>query len=136
LAFLYYLIIVSVLMYDKRMKFFIPALVWAVIIFSVSSIPDLSAPSFGFGFIDKTAHFGEYFILGIFLAYAFASQNLKLMKVFWFSAFVSGLYGAADEFHQFFVPGRQMDGLDILADVIGAVSASGVYVLKIRKRGS
>ena len=123
-------------MNDRRLKFFIPALIWAVIIFSVSSIPDLSAPSFGFKFTDKAAHFVEYFILGIFLAYAIAKLNLRLMRVFWISVCISAFYGVTDEFHQFFIPGRQMDGFDMLADVLGALSASGIYVFIIRNRGS
>ena len=116
------------------MKPFMPAILWAAIIFVVSSIPDLSTPSFGFKITDKMAHFGEFFFLGLFVAYAFGKRNLSMAKVFWISAGVSGFYGVIDEFHQLFIPGRQADGFDVLADVLGAVSASGIYVLKLRKR--
>ncbi|UCE66861.1 MAG: VanZ family protein [Candidatus Zixiibacteriota bacterium] len=116
------------------MKPFIPAMLWAVMIFIVSSIPDLSTPSLGFKFTDKMAHFGEFFFLGLLVTHAFSKWNISPVKVFWISACVSGLYGVMDEFHQLFVPGRQTDGFDMLADILGAVSASGIYVLKLRKR--
>ena len=117
-----------------RLKPFIPAILWAVIIFFVSSIPDLSTPSLGFKITDKMAHFGEFFFLGLLVTHAFSRRKLSPVKVFWISACVSGLYGVMDEFPQLFVPGRQTDGFDMLADVLGAVSASGIYVLKLRKR--
>jgi len=123
-------------MHKRRLKFFIPAFAWAAIIFSVSAIPDLPTTTFGFKMIDKIAHFGEFFILGIFIAHALSKQSLRTINVFLISACISALYGISDEFHQFFVPGRQMDGLDMLADIIGGVSASGVYVSGFWKRGS
>lgn len=121
-------------MHGGRLKPFVPAMVWAVIIFCLSSIPNLSTPSFGFKMTDKIAHFGEFFILGMLVAYSFGKRNLNIGKIFWISASISGLYGIIDELHQFFVPGRQADGFDMLADVLGSVSASGVYVLILRKR--
>jgi VanZ family protein len=35
-------------------------------------------------------------------------------------------YGASDEWHQSFVPGRPMSGADLVADTIGALIAAGV----------
>ncbi|UCC80420.1 MAG: VanZ family protein [Candidatus Zixiibacteriota bacterium] len=83
---------------------------------------------------DKMAHFGEFFVLGLLVSYSLSKRNLSLARVFWISSCISGLYGIVDELHQFFIPGRQADGFDMLADVLGAASASGVYVLKLRKR--
>lgn len=134
MAFSTLLIIVSDLMSGERIKLFIPALLWAVIIFAVSSIPDLKTPALDFEQGDKIAHFGEYFILGIFLTYALDRSHLRIGRVFWISVCAAGLYGILDEFHQLFVPGRQMDGWDMLADAVGAISASGIYVIKFRRR--
>ncbi len=121
-------------MRDGRLKPFIPAILWAAVIFCLSSIPDFSTPSFGFKLTDKMAHFGEFFVLGLLVAYSFNKRNHSLGKVFWISVSISCLYGILDELHQFYVPGRQMDVFDMLADVLGAVSAAGVYVLILRKR--
>ena len=38
-------------------------------------------------------------------------------------------FGATDEWHQSFVPGREADLLDWLADTSGAALAIGLYVL-------
>ena len=38
---------------------------------------------------------------------------------------VATLYGISDEFHQYFVPPRQVEVRDVLADAIGASLAAG-----------
>lgn len=112
----------------------IPALLWAAIIFTVSSIPNLKTPSLDFKAMDKIAHFAEYFILGLFLAFGLNKMNIGKGKVFWISACAAGLYGILDEVHQLIVPGRVTDGIDMLANTIGAFAASGFYMLKNRKK--
>jgi len=121
-------------MSSERLKLLIPALLWAAIIFTVSSIPNLKTPSLDFKAMDKIAHFAEYFILGLFLAFGLNKMNIGKGKVFWISACAAGLYGILDEIHQLIVPGRVTDGFDMLADTIGAFAASGFYVLKMRKK--
>jgi VanZ family protein len=47
----------------------------------------------------------------------------------------STAYGLTDEIHQHFVPPRQMDGLDLLADASGAALAAVImYAGIIRRR--
>lgn len=121
-------------MSGERLKLFIPALLWAAIIFAVSSIPNLKTPSLDFKAVDKIAHFLEFFILGIFLAYALDRMNVRKGMAFLMSAILAGLYGILDEFHQFLVPGRLMDGWDMLADIMGAFAASGIFILKFGKQ--
>jgi VanZ family protein len=36
------------------------------------------------------------------------------------------LYGATDEFHQLFVPGRSADRYDVLADCVGATMGTAI----------
>ena len=50
------------------------------------------------------------------------SPSAKFLAAF----FLSAAYGASDEFHQYFVPGRDCSGFDLLADIAG--SAAGIYV--------
>ena len=84
---------------------------------------------------DKFFHIVEYTVLGALLIRAvmeskFSESYVKLALL----AFVIGvLYGYSDEWHQRFVPGRQYDLTDWLADAIGI--AFGIY-LHLKKRMS
>ena len=54
---------------------------------------------------------------------------------FWVPIVFAALYAVSDELHQFFVPGRNCDILDVLADTVGAIVVSVVlcrYVWRIR----
>jgi len=42
------------------------------------------------------------------------------------SVVLSSLYGVSDEIHQYFVPFREADLLDVLADTLGGIL--GVYI--------
>jgi len=42
------------------------------------------------------------------------------------SVVLSSLYGVSDEIHQYFVPFREADLLDVLADTLGSIM--GVYI--------
>jgi VanZ family protein len=39
----------------------------------------------------------------------------------WWVALAVMLYGVSDEFHQYFVPGRSVEALDVLADALGGL---------------
>src|SRR5436190_1885900 len=50
---------------------------------------------------------------------------------------LSGLYGVSDEIHQIFVPPRQVEVLDVVADTIGgALGAIALYAWGIIQRRS
>ena len=115
-------------MKENNFKYFIPAIIWAGIIFVVSSIPDLSTPSIGVNFSDKLAHFGVYSILGILTAYGFDKYGYRGKKIILYGILLTGFYGIFDEFHQYFVPGRFLEFFDIVADILGAFVGIVVYV--------
>ncbi|MHB8641654.1 MAG: VanZ family protein [Gaiellaceae bacterium] len=90
----------------------LPVVVWAVVIFALSSIPHLSS---GLGTWDyalrKGAHMTEYAILSVLLVRALERAV---------PAFVLGvLYAASDEFHQTFVRGRHGTPVDVAIDSAG-----------------
>jgi VanZ family protein len=106
---------------SRALSVWLPVLVWAAVIFALSSIPSLST---GFGFWDtvlrKGAHLTEYAILGALLLRALGRQAPAIAA--------GALYAASDEVHQHFVRGRHASPLDVLLDTAGV--ALGVYVLQ------
>ncbi|MGN0400822.1 MAG: VanZ family protein [Acetatifactor sp.] len=77
----------------------------------------------------KLAHFGEYAVMGI-LAYTMLSQwmeqgrKLHSVTTLWVL-----LSAAADELHQYFVPGRYASVADVLLDTCGGIC--GMLLVKI-----
>ena len=99
-----------------------PALLWAAAIFALSSRSTVPGPEIPG--LDKAAHFGAYGLLGVLLARGALAWPLALP---WALA-LSWAYGAADEVHQMFVPGRSPDWRDWVADALGA--AAGIYLYR------
>ena len=91
--------------------------------------------------VRKTAHFLEYFILGLFASlFAATFSKAKGGLKFTLAAVFSVLYAVSDEVHQHFVPGRACRALDIGIDSLGIVCAVVlvaliVYVIGRRKSG-
>ena len=97
------------------------------LIFAISSMkqPPLPMPEFEWLTIDKLYHFIEYAILGGLLTRAFVKARPSAVpsKLIWFvAAVLSILYGASDEWHQTFVPGRFATLADWVADVFGSIA--------------
>lgn len=97
--------------------------IWAAVISYMSSIPGDNLPDLGFVSADKFAHFSEFLVLGILLTRATLGQGPKI-SLSWaviLSIIVSVFYAVIDEGRQAFIPGRQVDILDLAADAAGAV---------------
>lgn len=101
-----------------------PVALQMAVIFGASSIPDLGALPGGMS--DKSGHSIGYALLAALLLRALARGRLS--GVTWRAALaavvLATLYGASDEFHQLFVPGRSSDRYDVLADGLGATAAA------------
>ncbi len=118
----------------KKLAYFLPAAAYYVLVFIVSS-SDIGI-SIDVLYFDKAAHFAEYGILGFLLAFGFFNVlGTPLAWKFILSFFTCITLAGLDEFHQFFVPWRQVEILDLLADSLGA--AAGVLfflILYARKK--
>ncbi|MBS4028548.1 MAG: VanZ family protein [Ignavibacteriales bacterium] len=107
-------------------RYQLPAIIWALLIFSLSSISGIKLPFKLFSF-DKLLHFGVFFILGILWARAFLFQEWNetvKRNALLFSVLFVMAYGASDEIHQMFVPGRSPEVYDFLADTLGGILAA------------
>ena len=99
------------------------AIVYAGAIFYGSSIPAPDLPPVVGMISDKILHVMEYAGFAFLLHQTFSrqprwyaiSQNAILLAVF-----IAIVYGATDEFHQSFVPGRSTELNDWIADTLGA----------------
>lgn len=112
----------------------LPALLYAALIVALSSIPRLRTPELGFFATDKLLHAVEYGVFA-FLFFRSFSQLPQLRSTTTVAALTGlflALFAAGDEFHQRFVSGRTMDGLDLLADVCGG--ALVILWLALRRR--
>ena len=106
-------------------------LLYCSFIYWLSSKPSLPAPML-FTHQDKIFHMGAYFIMGI-LAWRFFNDCFsKPTVVILVSLCFSSIYGMSDEWHQSFVPGREADVLDWLADTLGALIA--LVAIQLTKR--
>lgn len=131
--------------------FLVLSIIYAVFIFYLSSLSDISTPMgfidnqyvlkifslferFGFGIIteisvfaysnyDKTMHFILYTGFGIVLYLTmYFSGNPILRKYAVILALLIGvLYAISDELHQSYVPGRSASKADLVADIAGLV---------------
>jgi VanZ family protein len=113
---------------------FLPAVAYYGFIFylsSRSSFP-IEAPFSGF---DKVAHVGIYGVFGILLARGFAEPgNATRARRLALAFFLGVLGGVLDEVHQIFVPARNADIWDAVADAIGTAAGVILYARCRRKR--
>lgn len=82
--------------------------------------------------IRKLAHFSEYACMGI-LVYTIWDQWLKRRKALYLLTFIwVFVSAAADEFHQYFVPGRYASFADVCLDTCGGVFGMCLCMLAIK----
>jgi VanZ family protein len=109
-----------------------PPALYALAIFIESSISRV--PAFPAGFSDKDGHALLYAGLAGLIVRAMSGARWSRVTA-GAAAIAVGLaaaYGATDEFHQWFVPGRTADPADWVADVAGAAIGVGVVYLAAR----
>jgi len=89
--------------------------------------------------LDKVLHAGAFGVLSALAAWALTKGRLRsaTWRVLLLASLISTAYGAFDETHQYFVPGRQADVADLAADALGALAAAGaIRAWGIIARGS
>lgn len=119
----------------RKVSAFAPPLAYMALISWVSSLP-LTLPFAGVPHRDKIVHVIEYGILGLLNARALriGVPALRASRALIGAAVLTAAFGYFDELHQAFVPGRDANVFDLLADVIGAVLGVAVYALIDRPR--
>ena len=104
----------------ERLLRWAPALAWASAIFWLSSQEQLVEMPWALSW-DKLHHSFAYAVGGAAFAHALRG------RLPWLAVALGVLYGASDELHQWFVPGRHADVRDWVADAVGAVAGVFLY---------
>jgi len=128
-------------MLKNFIKLWTPVLLWACLIFYLSSIPDLSSglEKFWDTLLRKFAHLFEYVILFMLLARAMKPRATGLrpghsgVGIIW-PIIISILYAFSDEFHQGFVQGRCPGLADIFFDTAGVLLGYLFYIYLIDRK--
>jgi VanZ family protein len=108
---------------------------YAAALYVASSRPDPSAyvPE-GWLSHDKLLHAAAYAGLGALLGGTLALTRLATGRAIALAAALAAAYGATDEWHQSYVPGRQADVVDLAADALGGLAGAAAAVRGARRR--
>lgn len=114
---------------SSPVKLWMPPCGLAVLIFLFSSTPGTYYPEHP-NFINNIVHLMEFALLGFLLARTLHYGHfLAGLSLFLWTTAICISFGLLDEAHQFLVPERMFDLMDLLFDSIGAITGSGTYVL-------
>jgi VanZ family protein len=124
----------------RTLRLWVPVAVYMAVIFYVSSLHEAPLPA---AISDKSAHGLGYVGLAVTIVRAVAGGLPARVSagIAAASLSIAVAYGASDEVHQMFVPGRTADLADLAADAIGALVgvaacwAWGIISIRGRARG-
>jgi VanZ family protein len=108
----------------RRLAHALPAAAYAGLIFFLSSQSSFPVPARLWDF-DKVLHAIEYGGLAVLCIHA--ARQWPARSPWVAGAILASLYGATDELHQSFTPGRSCDIFDWVADTTGAALAAFVF---------
>ncbi len=120
----------------KFVKWWLPVIVWMGVIFigsSIGNIPHLGGKTTD-SIVHRAAHVLEFAVLDALLLRAVNKEKPVTKRGMIITLFVVALYGASDEFHQRFTPGRNSEGLSVLFDAAGGAIGGWVYHQWIMRR--
>jgi VanZ family protein len=111
----------------QKLRAVVPLSIMALLWWSSSNAPMLGGPSFGTMLVHNSMHGVAYAALGGSLLLALIEGKTRpgganIVTTAW-SIAIASVYGALDEVHQLYVPGRVCSFADFLADVMGAAAA-------------
>lgn len=108
----------------------LPAIAYAVAIFTVSSIPSIAPPFLGVSWDDKIYHFIEYagFSVLVYRAFRFWEITSPLTRRLLLTLFFGACTAMVDELHQLYIRGRAAEVYDWFADFAGVLF--GILMLR------
>lgn len=116
---------------SERLPWAVAAVLWAALIYwmSAQSASNIDVDWLDVPGLDKLAHGVTFGVLAALFAQAL--RGVGEIRSLVLAVILVSLYGVTDELHQRFVPGRQPDLLDWVADTVGAaIFVTGVWFLR------
>jgi VanZ family protein len=110
----------------RRIWLWGPPVLYMMLIFQFSSESD-PMPVVTAHIWDKLLHTFEYGALAMLLTRALAGEGLSYARAAVLAVLLTSMYGATDEYHQWFVPMRTSDLRDWIADTTGAAIGALCY---------
>lgn len=112
----------------SALRIWVPPCGIAALILLISSTPGAYYPEHP-DFLNNLVHFMEFGLLGLLLARALNNGfTLTRMSIFLLTTAICTMFGLLDEVHQFLVPERMFDLMDLVFDSLGAAVGSGVFI--------
>lgn len=112
-------------------SYWLPVLLYAGFIFAQSAQSRPAGPSLWLLRLigDKGLHAIEYAVLGLlcYRAFRHAAGDGAARSALLLAVLASTGYGITDEIHQAFVPLREPDAWDVLADLLGSVLGASAW---------
>jgi VanZ family protein len=106
----------------------IPAVAYACVIIGLSSIPGKSFPDLNWLSYDKLLHIGEYLIFGFLVSNVLRKPIPNRTYLLLITLLLAGTFGGLDELYQHLIPGRLPSYRDWIADAIGVLTGSLIYI--------
>mgnify|MGYP001606823892 CR=1 FL=1 len=106
----------------RTLSLWLPVAAWCALIFTLSSIPNLSSGlQYDFA-LRKLGHMLEYGVLFALMRRALSGSGVSLAAASWSAAAFCLLYAASDVSRQSFVPGRRGGLSDVAVDSVGVLA--------------
>ena len=125
-----------------NIKYFLPGIVWIIIVFAIIAIPGSSIPRtslFEIPHFDKLIHFVMFAILSMLLGFGFFNQqqnSIYFRKRYTFVLVFCVIYGGATEIIQhLFVAGRSGELWDFAANTAGSFAGILLFSMLSGKPG-
>jgi VanZ family protein len=116
--------------YQNFLFYWGPVFIYCLLIFIQSSYPS-AADARQSPHADKLLHFLAYALLSVLFFRAFETGPFRedTDTVMILAMVSAALYGISDEIHQYYVPSRDADLMDILANILGSIYGAFFYHL-------
>jgi VanZ like family len=114
-----------------------PAILMMALIYVASDMPGVELPQGGGVRLmaRKAGHVLGYALLGLALLHALVPKGAAPLRAAVIAVGLAAAYGATDEFHQSFIPGRGPAATDVLIDAVGASLGVGLRLWRQARRG-